>query len=153
MRLLFSLLLAAYLPFACANTETDIQKNVTQFYTFYLHQLNSDASPPNIIKLEQMNRWVSAKLLKRMDEIYHMPEQELLMADYFTYAQDIFPEWEKQIKVSPAYPDKGSMKLDVWLGLKGNENAHLQVWTRNENGGWKIFRVIDAGDNYEQKLN
>ncbi len=87
--------------YASAATETDIQKNVTAFYTFYLHEINHDVSPDNIIKMEQMNKWVSATLLKRMDEIYTMPEQELLMADYFTYAQDAFPEWEKTIKVSP----------------------------------------------------
>lgn len=153
MRLLFTLLLAAYLPFACAATDTDIQKNVSQFYGFYLHEINSDVSPVDVIKMKQMNKWVSAKLLQRMDEIYHTPEQELLMADYFTYSQDIFPQWEKQIKVSPAYPDKESMKLDVWLGDQKAESAHLQVWTRLEKGSWKIYRVIDVGDNIEQKLD
>ncbi|MEO3739276.1 DUF3828 domain-containing protein [Kosakonia sp. WA-90] len=152
MRLLISLLLAAYLPFASATTETDIQKNVTAFYAFYLHEINHDVSPDNIIKMEQMNKWVSATLLKRMDEIYTMPEQELLMADYFTYAQDAFPEWEKTINVSPASLDGQSMKLDVWLGQQNSEHAHLQVWTRKENGNWKIWRVVDAGDNIEQKL-
>ena len=36
MRLIISLLLACYLPFASANTATDVQKNVTGFYNFYL---------------------------------------------------------------------------------------------------------------------
>ena len=152
MRYILTLLLAIYLPFASANTEVDIQKNITNFYTFYLGEINHDVTPDKIVKMKQMNQWVSKKLLARIAAIYGMPEQEFLEADYFTYAQDSDPEWAKRMKVSQAYPDGDSMKLDVWLGIQDNQYSHLQVWTCKEDGQWKIWRVIDAGENVEQKL-
>ncbi|SEK71948.1 Protein of unknown function [Kosakonia sacchari] len=151
MRLIISLLLACYLPFVSANTATDVQKNITEFYTFYLHEL--DKTPPDeMVKMEKMHKWVSGKLLARIAAIYNMPEQELLGADYFTYSQDYDPAWIPRLKVSPAYPDGDNLKLDVWLGIEDNKLAHLQVWTCKEDGQWKIFRVIDAGEHIEQKL-
>ncbi|CCJ74744.1 hypothetical protein BN137_4144 [Cronobacter condimenti 1330] len=44
------------------------------------------------------------------------------------------------------------MKMDVWLGIEDNKSKHLQVWTRKEDGRWKIWRVVDKGNNYEQKV-
>lgn len=151
MRLIISLLLSLYLPFASANTATDVQKNVTEFYNFYLHAFEN-APPDEMIKMDEMHKWVSNKLLARMAEIYDMPEQELLSADYFTYSQDYDPAWIPRLKVSPARRDGDSMMLDVWLGIEDNKLAHLQVWTRKEAGAWKIWRVIDAGEHIEQKL-
>ncbi|WP_430889993.1 DUF3828 domain-containing protein [Kosakonia oryzendophytica] len=151
MRYLLTLLLAIYIPFASANTETDIQKSVTDFYSFYLHEYDKTPSD-DIIKMDKMHQWVSKKLLARMAAIYEMPEQELLEADYFIYVQDYDPAWIPRMKVSPAYRDGDSMKLDVWLGIQDNKLKHLQVWTRKEDGEWKISRVIDAGNHIEQKL-
>jgi len=151
MRLIISLLLACYLPFASANTATDVQKNVTGFYNFYLHAFEN-TSPDEVIKTAEMRHYVSATLLRRIAEIYEMPEQEILAADYFTYTQDYDPAWIPHLKVSPARPDGDNMLLDVWLGIENNKHSHLQVWTRKEAGEWKIWRVVDAGEHFEQKL-
>lgn len=151
MRLIISLLLACYLPFASANSANDVQKKVTAFYHFYLHAFES-TPPDEVIKTAEMHHYVSAKLLTRIADIYQMPEQELLSADYFTYTQDYDPAWIPRLKVSPARTDGDSMLLDVWLGIEDNKHAHLQVWTRKEAGEWKIWRVVDAGEHFEQKL-
>ncbi len=151
MRYLLTLLLAIYLPFASANTETDIQQNITEFYTYYLNEFGK-TPPDELIKTKALHQWVSGKLLARMATIYDMPEQELLGSDYFTYCQDYDQAWIARLKVSPAIPDGNSMKLDVWLGIEDNKSKHLQVWTRKEDGRWKIWRVADIGNNYEQKV-
>jgi hypothetical protein len=151
MRYILTLLLAIYLPFASADTHVDAQKNITNFYTFYLHEF--DKTPPSkIIKMDIMNKWVSKKLLARMATIYSTPEQEFLEADYFTYSQDYDPAWIQRLRVSPANTDGNSLKFDVWLGIQDNKYAHLQVWTREEEGQWKIWQVVDIGNNIEQKL-
>ncbi|WBT57187.1 YbjP/YqhG family protein [Kosakonia oryzendophytica] len=151
MRYVLSLLLALYLPFASANTGTDVQKEITAFYTYYLNEFGK-TPPDELIKTKTMQQWASKKLLARMAVIYDMPEQELLGSDYFTYCQDYDPAWIARLNVSPAKPDGDSMKLDVSLGIENNKAKHLQVWTRKEEGKWKIWRVVDAGNHYEQKL-
>lgn len=151
MRFLLTLLLAIYLPVASANTQTDIQQDITQFYTYYLNEFGK-TPPDDLIKTKALHQWASKKLLARMTTIYNMPEQELLGSDYFTYCQDYDPEWIGRLKISPATPDGTSMKMDVWLGIEDNKSKHLQVWTRKEDGRWKIWRVVDKGNNYEQKV-
>ncbi|MGR4048927.1 DUF3828 domain-containing protein [Kosakonia cowanii] len=151
MRLIISLLLACYLPFAGASSAPDVQKQVTAFYHFYLHALEN-TPPDEVIKTAEMRQYVSAKLLTRIAEIYAMPEQELLSADYFTYTQDYDPAWIARLNVSPPQADGDSMRLDVWLGIEDNKHSHLQVWTRKEAGEWKIWRVTDVGEHFEQKL-
>lgn len=151
MRLIISLLLACYLPFAGASSAPDVQKQVTTFYHFYLHALEN-TPPDEIIKTAEMRQYVSAKLLTRIAELYAMPEQELLSADYFTYTQDYDPAWIPRLNVSPPQADGDSMRLDVWLGIEDNKHSHLQVWTRKEAGEWKIWRVTDVGEHFEQKL-
>ncbi|NUL36090.1 DUF3828 domain-containing protein [Kosakonia sacchari] len=151
MRFALSLLFALYLPFASATPATDAQKSVTAFYRYYLPAFDT-TSPPEMLQKPEMRSWVTEKLLTRIATVYEMPEQEILEADYFTYTQDYSPDWIPQLKTAPAKSHGDSQVVDVWLGVEENKSHHLQVWTRNEAGAWKIWRVVDITDNFEQKL-
>lgn len=155
MRLILSFILAFYLPFASASASAsaavDAQKSVTAFYQFYLADFG-DISPDNSVYKQKMAQWVSQKLLTRLDAIYNIPEQEFLDADYFTYTQDYATEWIHRLRTTPGVAEGNSQKVDVWLGIQDNKSLHLRVWTLKEDGQWKIWRVVDVGDNVEQKL-
>lgn len=109
-------------------------------------------STENSAHKQKMTQWVSKKLLARLDAIYNMPEQEFLEADYFTCTQDYATEWIHRLRTTPGVADGSSQRVDVWLGIQDNKYKHLQVWTRKEEGEWKIWRVVDAGNHIEQKL-
>lgn len=151
MRFALSLLLALYLPFASATPATDAQKSVAAFYDYYLHAFDT-MSPPKMVQKPEMRKWVTEKLLARIAAVYEMPDQEFLDADYFTYTQDYSPDWIARLKTAPAKTNGDSQVVDVWLGVEENKSQHLQVWTHNEAGAWKIWRVVNIGDNFEQKL-
>ncbi|MFE4109360.1 DUF3828 domain-containing protein [Kosakonia sp. YIM B13611] len=148
MRFALSLLFALYLPFVSA---TDAQKSVAAFYHYYLHAFDT-TPPPEMVQKPEMRAWVMEKLLTRIATVYEMPEQEFLDADYFTYTQDYSPDWIPRLKTTPAKTNGNSQVVDVWLGVEENKSQHLQVWTRKETGVWKIWRVVNITDNYEQKL-
>ena len=151
MRLILTFILAFYLPFASASAPVSAQKSVTEFYQFYLGDF-TNISPDNSSHKQKMTKWVSKKLLARLDAIYNIPEQEFLEADYFTYTQDYATEWIHRLRTTPGVADGNSQRVDVWLGIQDNKYKHLQAWTRKEDGEWKIWRVVDAGNHIEQKL-
>ncbi|WP_353614096.1 DUF3828 domain-containing protein [Mangrovibacter phragmitis] len=151
MRLILSFLLAVYIPFASANASLDAQKSVTEFYKFYLAEY-SKPTTDDVLHSPKMKQWVTKKLLDRLDAISNMSEEEYLEADYFTYTQDYSEEWASRLRTEPAVTDGDSERVDVWIGIQDNKSLHLQVWTHNEDGRWKIWRVIDAGNHQEQKL-
>ena len=151
MRFALSLLFALYLPFVSATPATDAQKSIAAFYHYYLHAF--DTTPPSeMVQKPEMRAWVTEKLLTRIATVYEMPEQEFLDAGYFTYTQDYSPDWIPRLKTTPAKTNGNSQVVDVWLGVEENKSQHLQVWTRKETGVWKIWRVVNITDNYEQKL-
>lgn len=67
------------------------------------------------------------------------------------YTQDYAPEWIPQLRLGKAHPFLGGEKVDVQLGT-GSTPLHLEVYTRWEEGRWKIYRVREADKGYEQPI-
>ncbi len=67
------------------------------------------------------------------------------------YAQDYAPEWIPQLRVGKAHPFLGGEKVDVLLATESTP-IHTEVYTRWEEGRWKIYRVRDADKGYEQPI-
>ncbi len=91
------------------------------------------------------------EVIHRLALIQSLYEQEIVGADYFMYAQDYAPEWIPQLRVGKAHPFLGGEKVDVLLATESTP-IHLEVYTRWEEGRWKIYRVRDADRGYEQPI-
>lgn len=98
-----------------------------------------------------MQRYVAKEVIHRLAPIQSLYEQEIVGADYFMYAQDYAPEWIPQLRVGKAHPFLGGEKVDVLLATESTP-IHLEVYTRWEEGRWKIYRVRDADRGYEQPI-
>ena len=55
------------------------------------------------------------------------------------------------LRVGQAQPFLGGEKLNLQLGTE-SAPIRLEVYTRWEEGRWKIYRVRDAGRHYEQPI-
>jgi hypothetical protein len=144
--LLLSLTLAG-----CSSHIQTPENRVEQFYLFYLNAFVSDnhLDSPNS---SQMRDYVAQDTLERLNEIQGIYEQEIIGADYFTYAQDYAKEWIPNLKVGRAKYFMGGEVVDVWIGIQDTKKNRLYVYLKMEEGKWKIYRVISLTDNYEQYI-
>jgi hypothetical protein len=99
-----------------------------------------------------MQSFVAQDTLKRLAEVNKIPEQEILLSDYFTYTQDYAPEWIAALKAGEPKAFMGSEMIDVWLGAEEGKSLHLKIYLRREYGAWKIYRVRDLTDNFEHPM-
>ena len=42
--------------------------------------------------------------------------------------------------------------LDVWLGIEDGKKRKLRDYLRQEDGNWKIYRVVDVSNGFEQNI-
>ena len=69
------------------------------------------------------------------------------------YVQDYDPEWIPRLRVGAVQPFLGGEKVEVQLGgPAGEAPMQLEVYTRWEEGRWKIYRVRDLGNQFEQPI-
>lgn len=80
---------------SCASPE----KTTSDFYHWYLHELNQDKYPLTSTAAkdkQNLNQWVSPELLQQLGK--SLSENDL-DAEYFTDAQDIFDDWVNNVSV------------------------------------------------------
>lgn len=145
----FSLVALILLLCSCS-TPHDSTQAVKQFYTSWMIAFTNDLDTPDDATA-LMQRYVAKEVIHRLTLIQSLYEQEIMEADYFMYVQDYAPEWIPQLQVGKAHPFLGGEKVDVQLGTESTP-IHLEVYTRWEEGRWKIYRVRDAGNGYEQPI-
>lgn len=146
----FSLVALILLLCSCSAPHHDSTQAVKQFYTSWMTTFTNDVNPPDDTTA-LMQRYVAKEVILRLALIQSLYEQEIVGADYFMYAQDYAPEWIPQLRVGKAHPFLGGEKVDVLLGTESTP-IHLEVYTRWEEGRWKIYRVRDADRGYEQRF-
>lgn len=132
----FSLVALILLLCSCSTPHHDSTQAVKQFYTSWMTTFTNDVNPPDDTTA-LMQRYVAKEVILRLALIQSLYEQEIVGADYFMYAQDYAPEWIPQLRVGKAHPFLGGEKVDVLLGTESTP-IHLEVYTRWEEGSWKI---------------
>ncbi|MFP8965941.1 DUF3828 domain-containing protein [Pokkaliibacter sp. CJK22405] len=123
---------------------------VEQFYRGYVADF--DGSNVDCHYCSQVvTTFVAPKTVARLQKVLSMPEQEILQADYFTYTQDYDPVWILALEVKEAPDFSTSKTLDVYLPVSEGKKLHLRVVVEDDQG-WKIVRVRDETDHYEQAI-
>lgn len=117
------------------NARHDPHKIVSDFYTWYLHELNHDNSNPlknKTMALKYLTTTLLAnapRLTRRMD------------ADIFICAQDWSPEWEKNFTVGPVSETGARLSTIVTLPSGETDQIKITVTLTKIKEGWRIARV------------
>ncbi len=145
------LLLVSLLLMSCITHAQTPEVTVRDFYHFYLTDFVSD-NHENPLNSAKMQQYVAKETLTRLKAIQDIEEQEIVDADYFTYCQDYAAEWIPALDVGTARDDAGGKVLDVWLGIEDGKKRKLRDYLRQEDGNWKIYRVVDVSNGFEQNI-
>jgi hypothetical protein len=122
---------------SCASPE----KTTSDFYHWYLHELNQDKYPLTSLAAkdkQNLKKWVSPELLQELDK--SLSENDL-DAEYFTDAQDIFDDWVNNISVQ-----KGKVvvehqaNVELTLGVTKIKRGY-DITLDDSSGCWKIDHV------------
>ncbi|MRS15939.1 DUF3828 domain-containing protein [Enterobacteriaceae bacterium RIT691] len=125
------------------------QQYLTAFATYDIEHPEDSAMADNSF-LKQ--KFASRDTEDRIQKISSLYEQEILESDYYTYSQDYFIEWVSALKVGTAKSFMGGVVVPVSIGINDGKSLQLSVFMRRENGAWKIYRVKNETDNYEQPI-
>ena len=136
---------------ACSSGGDNTEKRVADFYAYYLNVFaNSDGKITPTP--EKIREYVSRDTLAQLDVISHIYEQEIIDSDYYTYAQDYSADWIPLLRVGKAEDYLGGKYVKVWLGRENNQTYEIGIYLKRENGVWKIYRVKNITDSYEQYI-
>lgn len=144
------ILLALFLT-GCTSHIPAPEATVKDFYVFYLNAFVSD-SHADSLDSPQMKQYVAKDTLARLKTIQSLEEQEIVEADYFTYSQDYAEEWIPALEVGKARDGAGGKVIDVWLGMQDGKKYQLRDYLRLEDQTWKIYRVVNVSDGFEQNI-
>ena len=135
----------------CATQMDTPEKRTHDFYTFYLTAFVTDSKEDNLDS-PKMREYIARDTLFRLQRIFSLYEQEIIGSDYFTYTQDYAAEWIPDLSVSNAINSASGKLVNVELGVGHEQKLQLNVYLRNEDGKWKIYRVTDASHHFEQYI-
>ena len=105
------------------------------FYAWYVHEV-ANGSGPLEKKREEMRKFVTDRLLNRFEK---MPKGR--GGDFFLNAQEVDPEWGKNIAVSNNYVGRRMSKLGVILTGRKLGDRQFEVKMLFQEGAWKIDEV------------
>ena len=146
----FPLIALILLICGCTPSHRDSTQDVKLFYLSWMKNYTQDPDAPRETSA-LLQRYVAKEVIGRLALIDTLYEQEIVQADYFMYVQDYAPAWIPLLRVGQAQPFLGGEKLNLQLGTE-SAPIQLEVYTRWEEGRWKIYRVRDAGRHYEQPI-
>lgn len=148
----FSLIALILVLCGCSAPHRDSTQDVKQFYLAWMYIYTQDLDTPHDAST-LLQRYVAKDVINRLTLIDSFYEQEIMDSDYFMYVQDYAPEWIPLLRVGAAQPFLGGEKVEVQLGgPTGEAPMQLEVYTRWEGGRWKIYRVRDLGNQFEQPI-
>ena len=155
-RALLILALAVLVAGCASRTVKSPEETTREFYQHYLQSI-ANVEPANTEQAANdrsrlIKYYVSAETAKRIEQITGLDEQEILQSDYFTYSQDYDAEWIKRLETGKSVSFMGGVIVPVSLGLENNSQMLLEVFLRQEASRWKIYRVLDKTDSYEQPI-
>jgi hypothetical protein len=111
---------------------------VRNFYAWYVHETVAGGRPLQKER-EQMRKFVTESLLNRINKMPKGPGG--LDGDFFLNAQEVDPEWGKNIAVSNYYVGKTMSKLGVILTGRKLGDREFEVKVLFQEGAWKIDEV------------
>jgi len=111
---------------------------VRSFYAWYVHELRSGTNPLERERTE-MKKFVTERLLNRIDKTPKGPGG--LDGDFFLNAQEIDPDWGRNIAVGNSYVGKTMSKLSVILTGKKLGDRQFELKLLFQEGVWKIDEV------------
>jgi hypothetical protein len=111
---------------------------VRSFYSWYVHEA-ANGSRPLEKERDQMRKFVTERLLNRIDKMPKGPGG--LKGDFFLDAQEVDPEWGKNIAVGNGYIGKTMSKLSVILTGRKLGDRQFEVKMLFQEGAWKIDEV------------
>lgn len=142
--------IVACLISSCSLATTKLpDEQVKDFYNYYLSTF-STAQPD--YQAPELRRYISAATLNRLHDVMAIPEQDIITSDYFTYTQDYDPAWIPALKIGTVHGGQVHKTVDVYLGIEDGKHQHLEAFLEQEAGVWKITRVRNITNNYEQKI-
>ncbi|MDE9620717.1 YbjP/YqhG family protein [Citrobacter portucalensis] len=148
----FSLITLILALCGCSAPHRDSTQDVKQFYFAWMNNYTQDLDTPHDTSA-LLQHYVAKDVINRLALIDSLYEQEILDSDYFMYVQDYDSEWIPLLRVGPAQPFLGGEKVEVQLGgPTGEAPILLEVYTCWEEGRWKIYRVRDLGNQFEQPI-
>lgn len=144
----FPLIALVLLLCSCSSSRSDSTEDVKQFYLAWMSAYTHDRDTSAL-----MQRYVAKDVIDRLALIDSLYEQEIINSDYFMYVQDYDPKWIPLLRVEAAQPFLGGEKVEVQLGgPAGEAPMQLEVYMRWEEGRWKIYRVRDLDNQFEQPI-
>ena len=111
---------------------------VHSFYSWYVREVWSGARPLEKER-ELMRKFVTDGLLNHIDKMPKGPGG--LDGDFFLNAQEVDPEWGKNIAVGNSYIGKTMSKLSVILTGRKLGDRQFEVKVLFQEGAWKIDEV------------
>ena len=123
-----------------AQTAATPESRVRSFYSWYLHELNTEHDP--IANKKGLARHLTTRYAGAIARA--LKQEDGIDADPFIDAQDFDPLWEKNLTVSKAAIT--GAKATATVTLKGGPNfgtKRLKIGLRKEGGVWKIDSVND----------
>jgi hypothetical protein len=111
---------------------------VGNFYAWYVHEV-ANGSRPLEKEREQMRKFVTDGLLSRINKMPKGPGG--LDGDFFLHAQQVDPEWGKNVAVSNYYVGKTMSKLGVILTGRKLGDRQFELKALFQEGAWKIDEV------------
>jgi len=130
--------LAFITPSGAIWPEKNPAEAVRNFYAWYVHESVSGSRPLEKER-EQMRKFVTESLLSRIDKMPKGPGG--LDGDFFLNAQEVDPEWGKNVAVSNYYVGKTMSKLGVILTGRKLGDRQFEVKVLFQEGAWKIDEV------------
>ena len=111
---------------------------VRNFYAWYVREVESGARPLEKER-ELMRKFVTNRLLDRIDKMPKGPGG--LDGDFFLNAQEVDPEWGKNIAVGNSYVGTTMSKLSVILTGRKLGDRQFEVKVLFQEGAWKIDEI------------
>ena len=115
------------------------QRAVSDFYVWYLGELQADRDPLND-QAAMLSAKVSRVLVREIRHARASPDG--LEADYFIQAQDYANDWLGHVAVRVVRANRDVATTAVDLGLDRATQRRLSVTLVREDGRWKLRRVI-----------
>ncbi|PYI75394.1 MAG: hypothetical protein DMF04_10430 [Verrucomicrobia bacterium] len=140
MKQLFAVILVVIIAASgsAASPEKNPAQAIRNFYSWYVAEIVSGNRPLQKQR-DLMRKFVTERLLTSIDKMPKGPGA--LDGDYFLNAQEIDPDWGKNIAVGNNYIGKTMSRLSVILSGRKLGDREFDVRVVFQEGAWKIDEI------------
>jgi hypothetical protein len=140
MKQLFAVILVVIIAASgsAASPEKNPAQAIRNFYSWYVAEIVSGNRPLQKQR-DLMRKFVTERLLSSIDKMPKGPGA--LDGDYFLNAQEIDPDWGKNIAVGNNYIGKTMSRLSVILSGRKLGDRQFDVRVVFQEGAWKIDEI------------